>query len=399
MWTDHHPGAALPELFATGGDTVSFAGGLPDLEALPLRTLSSQVSRLMGLGGRLTLQYTTTRVAPSLVPAIRDLMGREGASATSEQLVPTTGSQMGLLAVALGVGAPGDPVLLPTPAYPGAAAAFRTAGMEPRALPEDADGPDPAALYETVRTLRADGRNPRLLYCNPTFRNPTGATIPTPRRRELLAAAADLELLVVEDNPYGLLAFDGSTTPALHALDPERVIYLGTFSKVFAPGLRCGWIAAPEHLAPALRRTAEVMTLSPSALSQATIAAFHTRHGWDDLLDGYRTAYRERCALMADALDAELGPDGPWRFDRPDGGFYLWLRHRDGQDTERLTGPAAAIGVSFVPGSHFGVGREHAGALRLAFSNAPRRRIAEGVCRLAAALAATPAPPARGGDR
>ncbi|WP_316740293.1 PLP-dependent aminotransferase family protein [Streptomyces sp. MK7] len=395
MWTDIRPEVEMPRLFERGGDVISFAGGLPDLDVLPLETISAQLSRLVRLGGKLALQYTTPHVAGALVPAINDLMAREGTTAGAERLVPTGGSQMGLVAVGLGIAAPGETVLVQTPAYPGAAAAFRTAGLTLHPAPEDTDGLDPAALRETVLRLRAAGRTVRLLYCNPTFQNPTGATLCVARRHELLAAARELDLLLIEDNPYGLLSFDGETTTALHALDPDRVVYLGTFSKVFAPGLRCGWIAAPEQLARTLRRTTEIMSLSPSALAQAALAAFHTRAGWSDLLDAYRTSYKERCALMADALEAELGTDGPWQWERPGGGFYIWLRHRDGVDTTRFAEAAAEHGVSYVPGSHFGIDGEHADGLRLCFSNVARGRIAEGVTRLAAALSA-PVPALRG---
>lgn len=386
MWTDTRPAVEMPRLFERGGDLISFAGGLPDLDVLPLDVLSAQLSRLLRLGGKLALQYTTPHVAGALVPAITDLMAREGGRTTAENLVPTGGSQMGLMAVALGLAAPGETVLCQTPAYPGAAAAFRTAGLHPHAVPEDAEGLDPEGLRETVRRLRADGRTARLLYCNPTFQNPTGATLSVARRQELLTVARELDLLIVEDNPYGLLGFDGRTTDTLQGLDPDRVIYLGTFSKVFAPGLRCGWIAAPAELASTLRRTTEIMALSPSALAQAALAAFHTRSGWTDLVDAYRASYRERSTLMADALDAELGTDGPWSWQRPDGGFYIWLRHRDGVDTNTFADAAAEHGVSFVPGSHFGIGGENADALRLCFSHVPKKRIAEGISRLAAAL-------------
>ncbi|MBD0838577.1 PLP-dependent aminotransferase family protein [Streptomyces sp. TRM68416] len=386
MWTDTGPAADMPQLFERGGDLVSFAGGLPDLELLPLKELAEQMARLTRIGGRIALQYSTPHVARTLVPAIGDLMTREGGRAVAEHLVPTAGSQMGLLALGLGLAEPGETVLCQAPAYPGAAAAFRTAGLRLAGLPEDADGIDPQALRATVARLRAEGRRVRMLYCNPTFQNPTGATLSVERRHQLLDAARAAEVLVVEDNPYGLLGFDGHTVQTLQGLDPQNVVYLGTFSKVFAPGLRCGWIAAPAPVAERLRRTTEVMALSPSAFAQAALAAFHNRGGWDALLDAYRERYRERCALLADALDEELGTDGPWRWRRPDGGFYLWLRHTGGADTRNLALAAADQGVSFVPGGHFGLDGEYGDALRLCFSNVPRKRIAEGAARLARAL-------------
>lgn len=388
MWSHTRPAVEMPQLFERGGDLINFAGGLPDLGVLPLEEISSQLARLVKLGGRLALQYTTPHVAKALIPAIGDLMAQEGARAVAENLVPTNGSQMGLTAVGLGLGAPGEIVLCQTPAYPGAAAAFRTAGLEPRAVPEDAQGMDPEALRESVLRLRAEGRTVRLLYTNPTFQNPTGATLSVERRIALLAVCRSLEVLVVEDNPYGLLSFDGTCTTAFHAIDPEYVVYLGTFSKIFAPGLRCGWIAAPAHIAPVLRSTTEVLALSPSALAQAALAAFHGKSGWSELIAAYRESYRERCALMDAALRENLGTDGAWTWEVPGGGFYIWLRNRDGLDTGKYLDAAAEHGVSFVPGAQFSIDGEHADGLRLCYSFAPRKRIAEGVARLAAALGA-----------
>ncbi|MGW0615015.1 aminotransferase-like domain-containing protein [Streptomyces sp. NPDC002788] len=386
MRTDTGCAVEMPRLFELGGDLISFAGGMPDLGVLPLQALSGQLSSLVRLGGRVAFQYSTPHVSKALVQAITDLMTREGAHAVAEDLVPTSGSQMGLMTVALGIGAPGETVLFQTPAYPGAIAAFRTAGLNLCAVPEEEHGIDPAGLRETALRLRADGHTVRLLYCNPTFQNPTGLTLSVERRKELLAVCEDLDLLLVEDNPYGLLSFDGTCTTAFHGMNPDRVVYLGTFSKIFAPGLRCGWIAAPARLAQSLRRTSEVMALSPSALAHAVIATFHARAGWTDLIDDYRESYRERCALMADALEKEFGTSGPWRWQRPNGGFYIWMRHSEGMDTRHLVPAAVEHGVSFTPGSHFSVGGEHLDGLRLCFSHVPRERITEGVTRLAAAI-------------
>ncbi|BAJ30018.1 MULTISPECIES: PLP-dependent aminotransferase family protein [Kitasatospora] len=390
MWTDTRPPAEMPKLFERGADVISLAGGLPDLDVLPLDEISAQLGRLVRLGGRLALQYTTPHVAKALVPAVADLMAREGGLADADNLIPTSGSQMGLTAVALALGSPGDTILTQTPAYPGATAAFRTAGLLPYAAAEDAEGLDPVELRRTVQELRSAGHTVRLLYTNPTFQNPTGATLAVPRRAAILAACRELDLLLVEDNPYGLLGFDGTTTTLFQALDPERVVYLGTFSKIFAPGLRSGWIAAPAHLRHDLARVAEIISLSPSALAQGALAAYHSRSGWDTLIDRYRDSYRERCALMADALDAELGTGTPWHWQRPGGGFYLWLRHRDRADAGPYARAAADRGVSVVPGGHFSIDGEHADGLRLCFSNVPRRKIAEAVGRLSAALTETP---------
>jgi 2-aminoadipate transaminase len=384
MWTTSNPAIEMPALFERGADTISFAGGLPDLSGLPLTELAAQVSRQLRLGGRLTLQYTTPHIASSLVPAIDELMAMEGITARPENLVPTAGSQQGLLAVGLGLANPGETILCQTPSYPGATTAFRTAGLHPVSAPSDGDGVHPDALRETVSRLRVDGRQVRLLYVNPTFHNPTGATMPVSRRAALLEACRDLDLLVIEDNPYGLLGFDGTTTPALASIDPDNVVYLGTFSKIFAPGLRCGWLATPPALTGTLRSVGEIMTLSPSAFAQAILAAYHGKHGWEDLISNFRAGYARRAALMTSALQDVLGPEWDWR--HPTGGFYVWLRHRDGTDTASFEQAAASAGVSFVAGRHFSVAGEHADGLRLAFSYTPADRIAEGIGRLAKAL-------------
>lgn len=391
MWTQMKPTVELPSLFEQGADLISFAGGLPDLTRLPIGEIAGQMSRLVRLGGRTTLQYSTPHVATNLRPAIADLMAREGSRLDAENLVPTAGSQMGLLAVALGLGSPGATIVCQTPSYPGATAAFRAAGLAPHGTPGDDDGIDPDGLRETVLRLRAAGESVQLLYCNPTFQNPTGTTMSVPRRTRLLAVCRELDLLVIEDNPYGLLSFDGAATTTCLALDPGNVVYLGTFSKIFAPGLRCGWIAAPAHVAPALRRIAEIITLSPSVLAQAALAAFHAGHGWDGLIASYRESYRERCGLMCRALDRELDR-GTWQWEEPTGGFYVWLRHRGGLDTSTFAVAAAEHHVSFVPGRHFSIDDEHADGVRLCFSGVAPGRIDEGVSRLAAALSTVVTP-------
>ncbi len=384
--TQHPPAPAMPQLFELGGDVISFAGGLPDLSALPLDDISAQLARLTRLGGRTLLQYSTPHVAKSLVPAIADLMACEGLAVPAEQLVPTSGSQMGLVTVALSLGRPGEVVLCETPAYPGATSAFRTAGLELAGVATDEQGLHPEALRVAVQQVRGFGATVNLVYANPTFANPTGATMSLARRESVLQVCAELGLIMVEDNPYGLLGFDGSTAPACASIDRERVVYLGTFSKVFAPGLRCGWIAAPTQLARQLRQTAEIMALSPSAMAQAALAAFHSSQGWSPLIDAYRASYAQRCGLMSGALTDALGADSAWTWQQPAGGFYLWLRHRDGADVAPYADRAAQAGVSFVPGRHFSIDNEHAHALRLCFSYPPRDAIIEGVRRLSAAL-------------
>lgn len=200
---------------------------------------------------------------------------------------------------------------------------------------------------------------------------------------------ADNDLLLIEDDPYGMLSFDGQTWPALKSMDPQRVIYLGTFSKVFAPGVRSGWIDPPANLVEKLRAVCEIMTLSPSALNQAIIGEYHRRHGWDELLEGYRASYRDRARLLIGALEAELARTnctGTWTWREPRGGFYLWLENVASTSGIDVARRAADNGVAVVPGKHFDAAGHDSPSLRVSFSNSRPADLVEGARRLARAL-------------
>lgn len=381
----------MPQLFQQDAGTITFAGGLPDLSVLPADVISTAANRLLRLGSRVLLQYTTPHVATRLVPGIADLAAREAMTVTAERLVPTSGSQLGLAIVSrvLGTG-DGDVMLVDSPTYPGALSAFSAAGLDPVPVASDTSGPAPEALAAAVATERSAGRRVAGFYCTPTFHNPTGRTMTLERREALVACCQTLGVTIVEDNPYGLLAFDGQTWPALKSLAPDNVVYLGTFSKIFAPGTRVGWIDAPVAVVDDLRAVSEIFTLSPSALNQALIAEFHRSQGWNDLLAGYRTSYAQRAQLMSATLTEQLAANddqGLWHWDEPTGGFYLWLQHLGGADAMTVARFAAAAGVTVVPGTHFSTGGDHRSALRLCFSNPSHADIVTGATRLASVLA------------
>lgn len=382
-------GVELPQLFQTRPGTVSLTGGLPDLTVFPVREFADLSARLLRLGGRTLLQYTTPHVSPKALPAVLDLAAREEMRPEAAGLVPTAGSQQGLVAIASVLDS--DVVMCESPAYPGAIAAFAHAGIEPQPVACDGEGILIEELTRRVTALRASGRRVGAVYVVPTFANPTGVTQSCARRHSLLDACARLDLLVIEDNPYGLLAFEGQQWPALKSLAPERVVYLGTFSKVFVPGLRVGWIDAPGELSASLRTAVEVLALSPSPFVQAAIGEFHRLFGWDELIGRYRASYRHRARVASGGLRAALDEQGAeaarWYWREPRGGFYLWLTSLLPADAMAVAAAAAAAGVAVIPGPHFGMSAEHSSSLRICYANAPLDKLEEGVRRLGGVLA------------
>lgn len=377
-------GTGLPDLFSRAPHSISLAGGLPDLSMLPVAEVAEATARLLRLGARTLLQYTTPTVPHGLATAIRDLTSYEHMSPQPENLIPTAGSQQALVAVAANM--PGATILCETPTYPGALAAFRTAGLRVVPVATDQGGVIVEDVERLAVALRAGGDKVSAVYVVPTFSNPTGATQDPARRSQLVEVCARLSLTIIEDNPYGMLSFEGRTHPALKSLAPKRVIYLGTFSKVFAPGLRAGWIDAPKELTARLRSHIEVQSLSPSPLSMAIIGEIHRRLGWDDLIAGYRTSYAQRASLASRTLSALLGPHSRWTWEEPKGGFYLWLTCLERIDTAQIAQAAADHGVKVVPGGHFHPDATASPSLRICYSHARPDQLEEGLRRLSTVL-------------
>ena len=248
----------------------------------------------------------------------------------------------------------------------------------------DDDGLDPDALDRTLTALRAAGRTVKLLYTVPNFHNPAGVTLSLERRPRVLEVARRHGVLVLEDNPYGLLGFDSEPLPALRSMDDEGVVYLGSFSKTFAPGLRVGWAAAPHAVRDKLVLASESAILCPSSFSQMVIHRYLTGHDWRHQIKLYRELYRERRDALVDALATHL-PGATWTV--PHGGFYVWAGLPEGLDAQAMLPRAVTARVAYVPGTAFyaegsgaDAGRSH---LRLSFCYPPPERIVEGVRRLA----------------
>ena len=376
-------------LFAVASrpEVVSLAGGMPYLPALPMESLAGEVARVVGSEGLTALQYGSAQGTPELREQICEVMALEGISAHPDDVTVTVGSQMALDMVTRIFCDPDDVVLAEAPSYVGALTTFASYQAQVVHVAMDDDGLVPAALRSALGSLRARGRTPKFLYTVPNFHNPAGVTLAVPRRAEILEICAEHDVLVIEDNPYGLLGFEGRTYPAMRACEPANVVYLGSFSKTFAPGLRVGWALAPHAVREKLVLAAESATLCPPAFTQAVVSRYLVAHDWKGQIKTYREAYRERRDAMISALERYLPPGCTWT--SPAGGFYVWLTLPEGLDTKAMLPRAVTQRVAYVPGTAFYADSEGSPAsrqMRLSFCYPTPERITEGVRRLAAVI-------------
>ncbi|MEN3359245.1 MAG: 2-aminoadipate transaminase [Mycobacteriales bacterium] len=366
-------------------EVVSLAGGMPYLTALPLDAVGSMIGELVSARGAAALQYGPGQGDLRLRERICDVMALEGIrGASPDDVVITVGSQQGLDIVSRVFLDPGDVVLAEGPSYVGALGTFAAAQAEVLHLPMDADGLVPAVLAEMLERLTREGRRAKFLYTVPTFNNPAGVTLSVDRRPEILALAERYDLLVLEDNPYGLLGFDGATLPALRSLSESRVIYLGSFSKTFAPGLRVGWVLASHAIREKLVLASEAQVLCPPTFSQFAVAEYLDTQPWLEQVKVFRELYRERRDAMLSALTALMPAGCTWT--EPGGGFYVWLTLPEELDAKVMQPRAVHARVAYVPGIGFyadGSGRRE---LRLSYCYPEPDRIREGVRRLAGVI-------------
>jgi DNA-binding transcriptional MocR family regulator len=267
-------------LFAVASrpEVVSLAGGMPNLAALPLDSLATEVSDVVAREGLTALQYGSAQGVERLREQICEVMAAEGIAGHPDDVVVTVGSQMALDLVTRLFCDPGDVVLAEGPSFVGALGVFAAYQADVVHVGLDDEGVSPEALREAIETCRADGKRVKFLYTIPNFHNPAGVTLSVPRRAEILEICASAGVLVVEDNPYGLLGFDGQTYPALRSMDAENVVYLGSFSKTFASGLRVGWALAPYAIREKLVLAAESATLCPPTLNQMIVSRYLETH-------------------------------------------------------------------------------------------------------------------------
>lgn len=373
-------------LFAVASrpEVVSLAGGMPNLAALPLDSLSAEVGALIAKDGLVALQYGSAHGVPELREQVCQLMALEGIEAHPDDVVVTVGSQMGLDLVTRIFCDPGDVVLAEGPSYVGALGSFSAYQANVVHVAMDDSGLVPEALAQALAATERAGRRVKFLYTIPNFHNPAGVTLAVARRTEILDICRRHGVLVVEDNPYGLLGFAGQTYPALRSHDPDNVVYLGSFSKTFAAGLRVGWVLAPHAVREKLVLAAESATLCPPTINQLIVSRYLATHDWLGQIKLFRETYRERRDAMLAALDQHLPPGCTWT--RPDGGFYVWLTVPEGVDTKAMLPRAVTARVAYASGTGFYADNLGSRQMRLSFCYPTPDRIREGIRRLANVL-------------
>jgi 2-aminoadipate transaminase len=367
-------------------DIVSFAGGLPDPATYLLAEVRQITEHVLREQGHKALGYGP---APGLTP-LREWLARwmtaRGRPTDAEETLVTTGGVAALDLIAKVFLDPGDVVLVGRPSYLAALHVFRSYGARLVGVPVDEHGLVPEALEACLRDLAAAGIRPKLLYTVPSFQNPSGVTLPEPRRRRMLELAREYDLGIVEDAAYRELRFEGVAPPLLAALDPDRVILIDTFSKIFNPGMRLGWVTAPRELIAALVAAKQGQDQCASTLAQYICLAFAERGFIERQLGIAVPLYRRKRDTMCLALEAHMPSGCTWT--RPQGGFYVWLTLPEHLDSEALLPRAIADEkLAYVPGPaffHDGTGHRH---LRLCYSYVDQARIDDGIQRLGALLA------------
>jgi 2-aminoadipate transaminase len=377
-------------LFAVANrpEVVSLAGGSPYVSALPLDAVGEMLGRLTVDHGATTLQYGIGQGTPELRERICEVMALSGidgeVGASPEDVVVTVGGQQALDLVARLLLDPGDVVIAEGPTYVGALGAFQAAQAQVVHVPMDDQGLIPEALAETITRVAASGRRAKFLYTIPTYQNPAGVTLSEERRQQVLDLCEQANLLVVEDDPYGQLGFEGDAPAPLRARRRDGVFYLSTFSKTFAPGLRVGWLLAPPAAREKLVMLSEAQILCPSAFAQATITTYLSTMPWREQLKSYQEIYRERRDALLDALAQQMPEGTSWT--RPAGGLFVWATLPHGLDAKAMMPRALGARVAYVPGTGFYADGSGTSNLRLNFSFASPERLREGVRRLAGAV-------------
>ena len=375
-------------LFAVASrpEVVSLAGGMPFVQALNLDTVADTVHRLISQRGAQALQYGSGQGDVRLREQILDVMEPVGVSAHPDDIVVTTGSQMALDLVTRVFCDPGDVVLVEAPSYVGALGVFRAYQCDVEHVAMDDEGLIPSALEDAITRVRASGRKVKMIYTIPSFHNPAGVTQGGARRAQNLQIAQRAGILVLEDDPYGLLGFEGETPRAMRADDPDGVIYLGSFSKTIASGLRVGWAVAPHGVREKLVLAAESAVLCPSNFSQLTVSEYLATQPWREQIKVFRELYRERRDALLDSMTAVMPTGTSWT--TPAGGFYSWVTLPGGLDATAMLPRALAALVAYVPGTGFYVDGQGRQNLRLSYCYPEPDRIREGVRRLASVVEA-----------
>ena len=373
-------------------EVISLAGGLPDTTTFPPELYAKLMSQVAADSTARALQYGPTEGMAVTVQCIVEVMEEEGTVVDPAEVIVTTGGQQVIDLVCKALIDPGDVIVAEAPTYPGAIPTFGAYQADVVQIEVDGDGMPIDELEATLDRLAAEGRRPKFIYTIPNFQNPGGVTMSLARRHRLVEVARERELLVLEDNPYGLLRYEGEPLPTLYSLDAaavgrggasDLVIYLGTFSKILSPGLRLGWAVAPRPVLEKLNLGKQGADLCSSPVTQLFVAAYFKEGGWREYIERLRALYSRRRDVMLEALEQHFGGKAAWT--KPHGGLFIWATLDGGVDTTDLL--AHSEGVAFVPGrAAYMDGRSGASSMRLNFAGVPDDDIREGVRRIGRAM-------------
>jgi 2-aminoadipate transaminase len=362
-------------------EVISLAGGWPDTSTFPADSYAALMSTVASQSCARALQYGPTEGLSLVKRCVVEVMRAEGIEVDPDELLVTTGGQQVIDLVCKTLLDPGDVVVCEAPTYPGAVPTFCAYEADVVHVTMDRDGMRVDELESTVARLERAGRRPKFIYTVPTFHNPAGVTLSLERRRELVRIAAERELLVLEDNPYGLLRYEGNPLPTLRALDGgEFVIYSSTFSKILSPGVRLGWTAAPAPVLEKLNIGKQASDLCSSSISQYFVGAYFDSGPWEDYVRSLIEIYRRRRDVMLDALAEHFPREAEWT--HPQGGLFIWATLPDYIDTTDLLARALDEHVAFVPGRAAFLDGRGGSSMRLNFSGVDEDQIREGVRRL-----------------
>lgn len=365
-------------------DVISFAGGLPDPSIFPYQAVKEAAIRAIDERGPLALQYSPTEGEPFLREQLAAFMQRQGESVAADDIFEVASSQQALDLIGKVLIDPHDPIVVELPSYIGALQAFTSYNPEYRGIRMDYNGVIPEELERTVAALCSSGRKPKFVYLIPDFQNPSGITLSLQRRKKVLEIASRFDLLLIEDSPYRELRFAGEMLPSLYSMDTERrVLYVKTFSKIFCPGFRIGWVMGPADLVEKLVMAKQGTDLCSSAFTSFVAAYFIESGHLEKQIALGKERYLRKSQLMLQALQKYMPEVEGLSWSKPEGGVFLWVTLPEYMDTEEMIKEAAESKVIFVVGKAFHCDGSGGNTMRLNFSYPTEEQIVEGIKRLA----------------
>ena len=374
-------GSAIRELLALANkpDIISFAGGMPAPELFPVEKVKAAADAVLEESGRVALQYTSTDGWPRLREQIAERMERKNNIHTdASHILMTSGSQQGLDYSSRVFVNPGDVIIIESPSYLGALNAFKACQPKFVEIPTDDDG----MIMEDLEKVLATTDNVKMIYVIPDFQNPTGRTWPIERRKKFMEIINKYEVPVIEDNPYGELRYSGESLPALKSMDTKGlVVYLGTFSKILAPGYRLGWVCADDSILQKYNFMAQAAALQASTISMMEVSRFIDMFDLDEHVAAIRACYARRNQLMQDTMAATFPKEV--RYTHPQGGLFAWVQVPEYIDTKVMAAQALEKKVAYVPGEGFFPNGDVHNCMRLNYSNMTDEKIVKGITILA----------------